>query len=144
MHFQNMAVDNHIDHIGFISAIRRGVAYVTLIQTSACASCSVKGSCGVGDTGKKQFEIPVPEGLWHVGDEVVVQLETSTGFFALVIGYLLPFLLLVSALLVFIKVGFSESLAAVIALSLLVPYYVLVALFRKRLSKRLHLKILRR
>ena len=144
MHFQTMPVDDHIDHVGFIRAIRKGVAYVTLVQTSACASCAVKGSCGVGDSEKKQFEVPVSEGLWHVGDEVVVQLETSTGFFALLIAYLFPFVLVVTALLVFVRVGFSEALAAVIALSLLIPYYALVSLFRKRLSKRLHLKILRR
>lgn len=132
-----------IDHIGFISAIRDGKAYVSLIQVSACATCSSKSACGVGESEKRHFEIPV-DGQWHVGEEVIVRVGIGTGFKALWLGYLLPFLLLLTTLIIAIRVGLPEARAGLLSLGILLPYYVGLAMFRKGLSRSMSLKILKR
>lgn len=133
-----------IDHIGFISAIREGKAYVSLVQVSACATCSSKSACGVGESEKRHFEIPVAGHQWHVGEEVIVRVGVGTGFKALWLGYLLPFLLLLTTLVLAISVGLPEAKAGLLSLGILLPYYLGLAMFRKGLSRSMSLKILKR
>lgn len=139
-----MTAGNYIDHAGFISAVRNGKAYVTIIQTSACASCSVKESCGVKDSEHNHVEIPVPPDQWHVGDEVIVRLKTTTGFLALFLGYMIPFVLVVVTLLVLLRAGFSEGRAGLISLMVLPLYYVLLSRVRRHIQKRVSFNLLRR
>lgn len=139
-----MSSDKYIQHVGFISAIDRGIAYVSLIQTSACASCAVKGVCDAASSESKQFEIPVKGDGWHVGEEVIVKINPMTGFLAVCLGYLLAFILVVSTLLIGLALGLSEARAGLAAILILVPYYATLALFKKRLQRKLHLKIMKR
>ncbi len=57
------------------------------------------------------------------------------GFKALWFGYLLPLLLLVFSLIVFSGFIENEALAGLFALSVLVPYYIIIALMKNRLQK---------
>jgi sigma-E factor negative regulatory protein RseC len=133
-----------IDHIGFISAIRNGKAYVSLVQVSACATCSSKSLCGVGDAEKRHYEIPVEAQQWRVGDEVMVRVNASTGFKALWFGYILPFLLLLTTLITAIAIGLPEQQAGLIALAMLIPYYIGLAMFRSALRRSIQVKLLKR
>jgi sigma-E factor negative regulatory protein RseC len=133
-----------IDHIGFISAIRNGKAYVSLVQVSACAKCSSKSVCGVGNSEKRHFEIPVDAKKWQVGDEVMVMVGVSTGFKALWLGYVLPFFLLLITLIVSTKLGVPEARAGLLACCVLIPYYVGLSMFRSTLRKSIHVKIQKR
>lgn len=134
----------HIDHVGFISAVKNGKAYVTLVNTSACASCSARGVCGVGDSEQKRLEVPVPEKQWKVGDEVIVRLDATAGFMALSWGYVFPFLLIVTVLTTLLTVGLRESISGIISIMVLIPYYASLVLLRKSLRRKLPLKIMKR
>ncbi|HEX5170086.1 MAG TPA: SoxR reducing system RseC family protein [Cyclobacteriaceae bacterium] len=133
-----------IDHIGFISAIREGIAYVSLVQVSACATCSSKSACGVGESEKRYFEVPVHGDQWHVGDEVIVRVSAGTGFKALWWGYIMPFLLLLTILVTTIEAGLPEAQAGLLSLGTLLPYYLGLTLFRRGFAKSMSLKILKR
>lgn len=135
---------NNIDHIGFICRIEDGKAYVSLARASSCLSCAAKSLCAEGSTEKSSFEIPVKNNKWLPGDEVVVRMHTSRGFLALILAYLLPCIMVVTALLAAIGAGLSESVAGVLSLAILIPYYGSLRLFRKWMHRTFSLTIVKR
>ena len=71
------------------------------------------------------------------GDQVMVVADTAVGFRASLYGYLLPLILMVVTLVGVLAATHSEGLAALSALGILMPYYVLLFLMRNKLRNRL-------
>lgn len=67
----------------------------------------------------------------------MVVADTAVGFRASLYGYLLPLILMVVTLVGVLAATHSEGLAAVSALGILMPYYVLLFLMRNKLRNRL-------
>ena len=65
----------------------------------------------------------------------------SGGFRAVLIAYVVPLLLLVSVLLSCSVCGLADSVAGILSLSILIPYFAVVYLLRKRLSNTFIFKI---
>ena len=74
---------------------------------------------------------------YQKGDQVMVVTDTAVGFRASLYGYLLPLILMVVTLVGVLAATHSEGLAAVSALGILIPYYVLLFLMRNKLRNRL-------
>ena len=74
---------------------------------------------------------------YQKGDQVMVVADTAVGFRASLYGYLLPLILMVVTLVGVLAATHSEGLAAVSALGILIPYYVLLFLMRNKLRNRL-------
>ena len=74
---------------------------------------------------------------YQKGDQVMVVADTAVGFRASLYGYLLPLILMVVTLVGVLATTHSEGLAAVSALGILIPYYVLLFLMRNKLRNRL-------
>ena len=74
---------------------------------------------------------------YQKGDQVMVVADTAVGFRASLYGYLLPLILMVVTLVGVLAATHSEGLAAVSALGILMPYYVLLFLMRNKLRNRL-------
>lgn len=74
---------------------------------------------------------------YQKGDRVMVVADTAVGFRASLYGYLLPLILMVVTLVGVLAATHSEGLAAVSALGILMPYYVLLFLMRNKLRNRL-------
>ena len=120
-----------------IVALDGQVARIRFINESACASCHAKSACGASDT--KQIEVEVslpPDHAYHVGDPIAVSVRNRQGYLALYLGYGIPFLILVLALIALSLLGCSEAQIALSLVSILVFYYVLLFVFRRRLSRR--------
>ena len=78
---------------------------------------------------------------YQKGDSVTVIANTSVGFTASLYGYLLPLAVMVVTLIAILSLTKSEGAAALSALGILIPYYLLVYLFRSKLKKRLSFEI---
>ena len=74
---------------------------------------------------------------YQKGDQVMVVADTAVGFRASLYGYLLPLILMVVTLVGVLAATHSEGLAALSALGILIPYYVLLFLMRNKLRNRL-------
>lgn len=74
---------------------------------------------------------------YQKGDQVMVVADTAVGFRASLYGYLLPLILMVVTLVGVLAATHSEGLAALSALGILMPYYVLLFLMRNKLRNRL-------
>ncbi len=76
-----------------------------------------------------------------VGDEVNVKMTQTMGTKAVLIGYALPFVVVMIGLFVLIGVGVNEGIAALVSLVLLTAYYVVLYLLRDRIKKVFNFRI---
>ena len=123
-----------IEHKGVIEQIDGDVAHVKINSVSACASCHAKGACSAADQEEKYLDVPLHGIPYHKGDAVQVQVEKRLGLRAVALGYVYPFLLLMGVLIAALAAGASELRAGTYALLSVIPYYLVLFLFRKRLE----------
>lgn len=123
-----------IEHKGIVESVGEQQAHVRIVQASACSACHAAKNCMAADAREKYIDCIIEEPL-SVGDEVIVEIRQSLGWLAVLIAFVLPFLLLVGMLWL-MGMFFSEPVAGTIALCSLLPYYAVVALFRGRLKKK--------
>ena len=124
-----------ITHFGTISRLEKEKLFVVIHQTSACGSCDAKGSCNMSENTHKELEVELPQGRTYlVGEMVEVKMLRSSGLRAVVWGYLMPFVVLITALFVFFGVTNSEGLTGLLALLSLAPYFLGLYFFRHKIS----------
>lgn len=135
-------MSNKIKHSGVIDSINEGSVKVRILQPSACCGCRVASHCNASETKEKLIEVPVIQpNPFRVGDHVTIVADASVGFKASVYGYILPLLLMVATLIVVLQATQSEGMAALSALGILVPYYLLLYLLRNQLKRKLIFEI---
>jgi len=131
-----------IIHPGIIESINGDKVSVRILSQSACSSCHAKGACSIADSEEKIIEAELnPSGNWKTGDEVMVRMEESLGRKAVLMGYGLPLVVLVGSIIVFLSLLKHEGLAALLSILMLVPYYLTLYLFRKRIHKEFRFKV---
>ena len=128
---------NTIRHQGIVENIDGAHLQVRIVQTSACATCSIKGHCTSADTEEKLIDVINTEnGSYLPGDRVWVVGALSMGAQAVLWAFILPFLLLIISLFVLMAVWGDELGAALVALATLVPYYYILWLLRYRMKRK--------
>ena len=127
---------NTIKHQGIVENINGTHLQVRIVQTSACASCSIKGHCSSSDTKEKIIDV-TNDGTfsYQPGDHVWVIGELSMGAMAVLLAFIFPFLLLVFSLFVLMAVWNDELSSALCSLALLIPYYYILWLNKTRMGK---------
>jgi len=134
-------MSEEITHTGIIRKLSKNKIIVGIINESACASCHAKGACTAADMKDKEIEINSYEGNYSIGQHVTIIGHTSQGFKALFLAYLLPFLLLLTVLIIATSLGISEGIGGLLSIGVLVPYYFVLYLFRKKLKKSFEFEI---
>ncbi len=124
-----------IKHKGFVKETTNNSLIVSIVNQSACSSCHANGACSVADFQEKEIEIPCLNPKYTPGQEVTVLFRESAGFKALFYGYVLPFLLVMLVLILIFESSGNEALAGLIALGILIPYYITLYFFRHYLKK---------
>lgn len=126
---------NTIKHQGIVENINGSHLQVRIIQTSACASCSVKGHCTSADTKEKLVDV-ADAASYQPGDRVWVTGELSMGVMAVLFAFIFPFLILIISLFVFMSIWNDELRSALCSLALLIPYYYILWLNKSRMGKK--------
>ena len=131
-------MSNKIKHAGVVDGVEGECVRVRILQSSACSACKVAAHCNASETKEKIIDvIDADASHYQKGDQVMVVADTAVGFRASLYGYLLPLILMVVTLVGVLASTHSEGLAAVSALGILIPYYVLLFLMRNKLRNRL-------
>ena len=136
-----MSKTNSIEHKGRIESIHGNKIDINFIAVSGCASCQLKGVCSTSDLQEKRVEVFDYTNQFTVGEEVNVVLKQSLGFRALFLGYVLPFLLVLSVLIILTFITNNEAVSGIGALSVLVPYYLILYLLRNKIQKQFNFSI---
>lgn len=131
-------MSNKIKHAGVVDGVEGECVRVRILQSSACSACKVAAHCNASETKEKIIDVmDADASRYQKGDQVMVVADTAVGFRASLYGYLLPLILMVVTLVGVLAATHSEGLAAVSALGILIPYYVLLFLMRNKLRNRL-------
>ena len=131
-------MSNKIKHNGVVDRVEEGCVRVRILQSSACSACKVAAHCNASETKEKIIDVMDADAShYQKGDQVMVVADTAVGFRASLYGYLLPLILMVVTLVGVLAATHSEGLAALSALGILIPYYVLLFLMRNKLRNRL-------
>jgi sigma-E factor negative regulatory protein RseC len=126
-----------IKHTGVVEQIDGTHVTVRIVQTSACAACSVKGHCHASDSKEKTVDVYCPQaGQYQAGQRVTVCGTTSMGMRAVFIAFGIPFFVLIIALFAAMRLTGSEAWAGLIALAALVPYYLIIYISRAKLGRK--------
>lgn len=124
-----------IRHTGIVKQVTPSSLVVSIINQSACSGCHVKGACTVADIQEKDIEITNFRQIYTPGAMVTVIFRESSGMKALFLGYVLPFLILLTTLIIAIEVTENEIYGGLIALAMLVPYYFALYFSKDKLKK---------
>ncbi len=126
-----------IEHTGIITNIVGTKVQVQIVQLSACSSCHAKGACSASDKDEKFIDAEVTDTTFKIGDQVNLIGESSMGLFAVLIAFVIPFLLIIISLFILRSYTTNEALSGTIALGVLVPYFIILSLFNKKLQNKL-------
>jgi sigma-E factor negative regulatory protein RseC len=126
-----------VTHPGFIKSISGNKAEVAIIAKSGCASCEINGSCSVSDTSEKMIDVKLPDGEdeYRIGQAVTIKMKQSNGTWAIMFGYVFPFVVIVATLVFLTALNLDQGLAGILSLSMLIPYYFALYLSRNVFKK---------
>ncbi len=131
-----------ISHTGVIKSIDGNNIKVMILSKSACSQCHSKGMCNMSEMEEKIIDIYHNDNIkYNVGDNVEVVMSLSMGNKAILLGYGIPFIVLFSSIIIFNKIINNEGFAGLITILVLIIYYLILSIFRKRISKTFTFKI---
>jgi sigma-E factor negative regulatory protein RseC len=124
-----------INHEGIVRTNDGNCVVVTIISSSACSGCHAEGSCNISGKEEKIIEV---RGRYQVkpGDHVTILMQQSMGYAAMFLGYLLPIVVVVACLSILISCKIPELSSGLISVAILIPYYIILFLFRKNLNEK--------
>jgi len=123
-----------IEHGGTVKKTDSNSVQVAIVSGTACLGCHAEGICSMAGTTDKLIEV---KGRYNVspGDRVTVMMELSTGYRAVVLGYLIPLVIVVASLVIFTVLALGELVSALLAILILVPYFLILHFFRDRVNR---------
>ena len=131
-------MSSKISHSGVVESVDTGCIRVRIVQTSACASCKVAGYCNAAEKKEKVVDVhDVDASSYSVGQAVTVSTSGRAAARALLWGFGMPFIVLVTVVVVVLMLTGNEGVAALSGLAALVPYYFLLYLMRNRMSRQI-------
>ena len=131
-----------ITHEGIITKINDDELEIKILAKSACAACHAQSACSMSDMKEKRLTVPRPKNQdFQLMQKVNVRMKVSQGNKAAILGYLLPFILLMAVLFSLIGCGLGEGLSALCSIAALIPYYAILHLRRDKLKKQFEYEI---
>ena len=136
-----------IKHDGIVIALEdNGMVRVRILQTSACASCKAKAMCASAESKEKEIlalfvgeEAKRREGARQdikLGDEVVVMVQQKMGWKAILLAYMLPFVVMMAVVAIGNGLlGMREEVIGTLALCAMGVYYIVLGFFKDKIQK---------
>lgn len=130
-----MSMEENIHHTGIVLSVKDTVARVQIVQSSACAACKAKAMCVSTESKEQIIDALMLEPL-QPGDQAEVIIRERLAWRAVLIGYILPFIVMMAVIAVLsLTTSLDEAVTGTIALSSIALYYLVLRLFRGRLEK---------
>jgi len=122
-----------IEHDGIVQKSDKSSVKVKITSVSACSGCHADGFCTLADKKDKIIDI---SGRYNLapGDAVTVLMKKSMGYTAVMLGYVIPIILVIALLIILGSMSLPELITGLGSLAVLIPYYLVLSLFRKRIN----------
>ena len=130
-----------IEHAGVIHQIDGRHIRLQILQESACSSCHAKGACSAADMKDKFVDIESDSSDYKVGEQVTLYGQSSMGLFAVLLAFVIPFLIILLTLFILKNYIDNEAISGSIALGTLLPYFIILSFFNSRLKSKLKFQI---
>lgn len=115
---------------GVVAAVHGDDADIQIVQTSACASCRIRGVCQPGDAASRTIRVPNTAGLVP-GNRVELHMAERYGWLGVLLAFVVPLILVVGTLFGLADLLGGQEQAALAGLAALVPYYGTLYLTRQ-------------
>lgn len=130
-----------IEHAGVIHQIDGRHIRVQILQESACSGCHAKGACSAADMKDKFVDIESDGSDYKVGEQVTLYGQSSMGLLAVLLAFVIPFLIILLTLFILKNYIDNEAISGSIALGTLLPYFLILSFFNSRLKSKLKFHI---
>jgi positive regulator of sigma E activity len=123
-----------IQHDGVVWEVGKDYVSITLSSDTACSGCHAESLCNI--SGKQDKTINIT-GSYDVspGDNVKVMMQKAMGYKAVLLGYMVPLLIVIISLAILVSLGVRELIAGLGSISMLVPYFLILLLFRDKIDR---------
>lgn len=123
-----------IEHEGIVIQSLNNQTTVQIVSQSACASCHAKSACTAADLQEKLIDVVSTESF-APGQPVMLIGNQKLGLKAAWWAYVLPVILVLSTLIISFAVTQQENLSGLLALIVLVPYFIIIKLANNQMRK---------
>jgi len=130
-----------IEHCGIINKIYTNRIQVLIVQQTACNDCQANGVCFTTENDSKIIEVENLESGFNVGDKVILFGKKSNGLLAVLFAFVLPFILILFSLFIMNYFIANEVISGAISVGMLLPYYLILSLFNKKLKSKFKFEI---
>lgn len=130
-----------IQHFGTVSKTEGSHIQVTIMQASACSTCSAAHLCQSSETKEKVIDVYGDYPDVHEGQAVCVVGTIHQGLYATLWCYMVPLALLLLTMITALYLIHDDGIAALLSLGVLVPYYGVIYLLRDKFAKKFTFKI---
>ena len=128
-------MEEDIRHSGIVLSVAGDLARVQIVQTSACAACKARQMCTSAESQEKIIDAEMFEPM-QPGDQVEVIVREKLAWKAVMLGYILPFVVMMAVLVVLnLATDWDEAVVGTTALCSIALYYLVLRLFRNKLQK---------
>ncbi len=126
----------NVDHFGVVQEIIGDRIKVSILAKSACSSCSIKSVCNPAETQEKTFTVKSENvSDFTVGEHVKLVVSSGKGLLAVVLSYVIPVIIIFTGLIIGLSIGYSEGVAALIAMGATAFYFFILFLTRQKAEK---------
>lgn len=129
-------------HSGIITEVHEDHVNVVLNEAVACTSCQLKSACGADQADLKELKVLTRGKHYNKGTAVTVGMHQSMGLKAVLLAYVVPFIILMTVLILSQNV-LEEWLSGLLVLAFIVVYFWLLKRLDKIISKYIHIEILK-
>lgn len=135
-------MSEQITHEGIVEDISKAMVRVRIVQNSACSACKVATYCTSSESKEKLIDVPCLEAdNYSIGQKVTIIGSSSIGMKAVLLAFAIPSVLLLAAIVISIRCGMSELLAAGMGVAVLIPYYIILYACKTQLTEMLTFKL---
>ena len=124
-----------IRHTGKVLSVTGNMAHIEIVQSSACSACKAKSMCSSSESQAKEMDAVMMEPMM-VGDQVEVEVKEHLAWKAVLLAYILPFMVMMAVIVVLdFTTHWDEAIVGAISLCAIALYYLGLSVFRNRLQK---------
>ena len=139
--YKENCMEEDIRHSGVVLSTDGLMARIEILQTSACAECKAKSMCMSSESQSKLIDAVMTEPM-QPGDKVEVVVRERLAWKAVLLGYILPFLIMIAVIaLLDLLTPWSEAIVGTTSLCAIAAYYLILRLFRNKLQKQFSIPV---